>query len=110
MEVRQCCTAILMLTSFQIRPPIIQVGLYLSFFLKLIGLDIFVGLLLPQDLDQQHVDKFHEILNDLTQLRDQEITKELSVDERKSLSSKIASFLVKGKLSIFACKKTYEHL
>ncbi len=57
-----------------------------------------VGVLLSQELDKQLVEKFRHILQEFVQIRDREIATQLCVDDRKMLSTKIADFIVKGKL------------
>jgi len=57
---------------------------------------MFVGVLLPNDIDKQLLDKFEQILKQYTDMRDQEIYRQLSTEEQKLLSHKIAAFLVKS--------------
>lgn len=60
--------------------------------------DLYVGVLLPQDLDKDTVNGFRDILKELTELREQTVTRELSHEEQNRLGQKIAGFLIKGRL------------
>uniref|UniRef100_A0A914XFV3 Inheritance of peroxisomes protein 1 n=1 Tax=Plectus sambesii TaxID=2011161 RepID=A0A914XFV3_9BILA len=58
--------------------------------------NLYVGVLLPQDLDKDTVNGFRNILKELTELREQTVTRELSREEQTALGEKIASFIIKG--------------
>lgn len=57
---------------------------------------MFVGLLLPSNLGSEVEANFVKILECFAEVRDQEISKELSKEEKKRLSEKIAGLLVQG--------------
>lgn len=67
-----------------------------SFILKGNVLDMFVGILLPSDLDKQCEDNFMKILKTYTEFRFKEISPCLSDEEKLRTSQKIAQLLIKG--------------
>ncbi|VDN51271.1 unnamed protein product [Dracunculus medinensis] len=58
--------------------------------------DMFVGILLPSDLDKQCEDNFMKILKTYTEFRFKEISPCLSDEEKLRTSQKIAQLLIKG--------------
>uniref|UniRef100_A0A914SA29 Senescence domain-containing protein n=1 Tax=Parascaris equorum TaxID=6256 RepID=A0A914SA29_PAREQ len=57
---------------------------------------MFVGIILPSDLDKQVEEDFYNFLKQLTEVRIQETTRSLSNEEKRRLSEKIAELLIKG--------------
>lgn len=58
--------------------------------------DMFVGILLPKNLDKKDEDDFYAILKQYTEMRTQELSRSMSREEREHLSQKIGDFLLKG--------------
>lgn len=57
---------------------------------------MFVGIILPSDLDKQMEEDFYNFLKQFTEVRTQETTRSLSYEEKRRLSEKIAELLIKG--------------
>lgn len=58
--------------------------------------NMFVGIILPSDLDKQMEEDFYNFLKQFTEVRTQETTRSLSYEEKRRLSEKIAELLIKG--------------
>uniref|UniRef100_A0A158Q6U4 Inheritance of peroxisomes protein 1 n=1 Tax=Elaeophora elaphi TaxID=1147741 RepID=A0A158Q6U4_9BILA len=58
--------------------------------------DMFVGILLPEDLDNKDKEDFYSILKHHTEIRTQELSLQMSKEEREHLSRKIGDFLMRG--------------
>lgn len=57
---------------------------------------MFVGILLPEDLDSKDEEDFYSILKHHTEIRIQELSPQMSREEREHLSRKIGDFLMRG--------------
>ncbi|CAG9539180.1 unnamed protein product [Cercopithifilaria johnstoni] len=58
--------------------------------------DMFVGILLPENLDSKDEEDFYSILKNHTEIRNQELSRQMSKEEREHLSQKISDFLITG--------------
>ncbi|VDK89059.1 unnamed protein product [Litomosoides sigmodontis] len=58
--------------------------------------DMFVGILLPKNLDSKDEEDFCSILKQYTEIRTQELSLQMSKEEREHLSRKIGDFLMRG--------------
>ncbi|EFO21573.2 hypothetical protein LOAG_06914 [Loa loa] len=58
--------------------------------------DMFVGILLPKNLNTKDEDDFYSILKHYTEVRTQELARQMSKEEREHLSQKIGDFLMRG--------------
>ncbi|KHN85768.1 Spartin [Toxocara canis] len=75
--------------------------------------NMFVGIMLPSDLDEQMKEDFFNYLKQFTEMRVEDITRSLSHEERKRLSDKIAALLIHGSEMVawgvnFTANKTAE--
>lgn len=73
--------------------------------------NMFVGILLPPDLEKQLEADFLNMVKQYSELRTTEVSRSLSQEERKRLSEKIADFIIKGSEKIaggvnFTAEKT----
>ncbi|VDO22643.1 unnamed protein product [Brugia timori] len=58
--------------------------------------DMFVGIMLPKNFDLKDKEDFHSILRHYTEIRTQELSLQMSKEERQHLSQKIGDFLIRG--------------
>uniref|UniRef100_A0A915PXY2 Inheritance of peroxisomes protein 1 n=1 Tax=Setaria digitata TaxID=48799 RepID=A0A915PXY2_9BILA len=58
--------------------------------------NMFVGILLPRNLDSKDEEDFYSILKNYAEIRTQELSRQMSKEEREHLSQKIGDFLTKG--------------
>ncbi|VBB29595.1 unnamed protein product [Acanthocheilonema viteae] len=58
--------------------------------------DMFVGILLPENLDKKDEEDFYSILKHHTEIRTQELSHQMSKEEKEHLSQKIGDFLMRG--------------
>ncbi len=58
--------------------------------------DLYMGVLLPSDLDRASVARFEELMNEYTELRQQTVPPDLTAQETEKLSTKISKLLVQG--------------
>lgn len=57
---------------------------------------MFVGILLPKNLDPKDEEDFYSILKRYTEIRTQELSRQMSKEEREHLSQKIGDFLMRS--------------
>lgn len=61
---------------------------------------MFVGILLPKDLDEKDEEDFFNILKKYTEVRMHDLSQSMSKEENERLSHKIGDYLVRSKLNI----------
>uniref|UniRef100_A0A0N5AJA2 Senescence domain-containing protein n=1 Tax=Syphacia muris TaxID=451379 RepID=A0A0N5AJA2_9BILA len=75
--------------------------------------ELYVGILLPSDLDGAVEEGFIKVLKEYAVFREVEVAKELTKEERKRMSEKIADWLIRGSENIasginYVAEKTSE--